>query len=143
MDWAHDKAVRMTWDIAKSDFGPIDALLELCPIAVVVIGLSPLEPIYLNTVAQQLFDVYSNVSISKSAFGQWELQNTNWFELEESIRVGGQKLTRFEDSGEAARLFRHDVARHSDLMPPSCEASLAVKFVAPSLGARQSSNSFC
>ncbi len=84
----------MTWDIAKSDFGPIDALLELCPIAVVVIGLSPLEPIYLNTVAQQLFDVYSNVSISKSAFGQWELQNTNWFELEESIRVGGQKLTR-------------------------------------------------
>jgi hypothetical protein len=48
-----------------------------------------------------------------------------------------------EDSGEAAHRFRHDVARHSDLMPPSWESSLAVNFVAPSVGARQSSNPIC
>jgi hypothetical protein len=68
----------------------------------------------------------------------------------ELLVFSGATLSKFaaartsgEDSGEAAHRFRHDVARHSDLMPPSWESSLAVNFVAPSVGARQSSNPIC
>jgi hypothetical protein len=45
-----------------------------------------------------------------------------------------------EDSGEAARLFRDDGARDSEMMPPGSAATLADVFVAPGLCRRQPSN---
>lgn len=47
-----------------------------------------------------------------------------------------------EDSGEAARLFRDDGARDSEMMPPGSAATLADAFVALGSCRRQSSNLF-
>jgi hypothetical protein len=53
-----------------------------------------------------------------------------------------RQMLSAEDSGEAARLFRDDGARDSDMMPPGSAATLADGFVALGLCRRQSSKCF-
>jgi hypothetical protein len=58
------------------------------------------------------------------------------------VRSHQASQSRPEDSGEAARLFRDDGARDSDMMPPGSAATLADGFVALGLCRRQSSKCF-